>query len=379
MTSILMVTKYFPPVSYGGTEKYVEVISQKLSEKGLTVTILAPSKDKNITYEQNGPILICRAPLHKLKYLEFSIPMKKCLKSLSFDIAHFNTFDTLCRFLRPALKKPYVITTHGFFWKKPTVGNPLNYLFKIKIVKDNFLNSNKIFCVSKKDYENVSSMFGYTPNNLYYMPNGVDPQKFQKQNKATIKAKYRFENRLIITQVGRFSPQKGQHILLKALQIMPKTTRDKYVTILTGYPFDHNYLLNLQQTIKNAKLDKHVLLWPKISDELLFDLYAMTDIFVLPSLTEGLPLTLLEAWASKCAVVVTNVGGLPYVVNDQVDGFIVPPNNSVILSQKITDLIINDEKRKRFSEKGFERAKNEFNLDNNIEFLVQKYREVIEA
>lgn len=372
-----MITKYFPPVSYGGTEKYVEVISQKLAEKGLTVTILGPSTDKNITYEQNGPIQICRTPLNHIKFIDFSVPMKNCLKSLSYDVAHFNTFSTLCSFLRPALSSPYVITTHGFFWKKPAITNPINYFFKVKILKENFQKSNKIFCVSKKDYENVTNMFGYTPSKLYYTPNGVDLKKFSNHKKDKTKTKYGLENKILITQVGRFAPQKGQHLLLDALKVMPKKTLEKSTTILAGYPFDNQYFLMLEQTIKRNNLEKDVKLWPKINDNLLLDLYTMTDIFVLPSLIEGLPLTLLEAWASKCAVIVTNVGGLPYVVHDQIDGCIVPPNNFVVLSQKIAELVNNDEKRSLFSEKGFERAKNEFDLDNNINFLVKQYKELL--
>jgi len=374
-----MVTKYFPPVSYGGTEKYIEVVSRKLSEKGLAITVLGPSKDRKITYQRDGRVLVCRVPLYQLKSIDFSIQMMNCAKSLSYDLVHFNTFGMLCRFLRPVLKSPYVITTHGFFWKNPNVTNPIKYLFKVKILKDNFVNADQIFCVSMKDYENVINMFGYQPNKVWYLPNGVDIQKFSNQKKNSLKRKHGVENKIVITHVGRFAPQKGQHILLNALSIMPESAKEKYVAILAGYPFSHKYFLGLKQTMKTNKLEKHVAFWPEISDDLVKDLYGMTDIFVLPSFVEGLPLTLLEAWASKCAVVVTAVGGLPYVVKNGIDGFVVPPNDPVALSQRMADLVLNDERRIDFSKQGFERVKNEFDWDNAIEFLIKRYQEILES
>jgi glycosyltransferase involved in cell wall biosynthesis len=378
LISVLMVTKYFPPVSYGGTEKYVEVVSRKLSERGLKVTILGPSREKVVSCERDGRVLICRFPINQIKSIDFSIQMRKFIKSLSYDLVHFNTFGMLCRFLRPVIKSPYVITTHGFFWNNSNCTNPIKYLLNVKILKNNFVNANQIFCVSKKDYKSVRNMFGYQSNRLHYLPNGVDIQKFSNKNKDSLKRKYGFKNKIIITQVGRFAPQKGQHVLLNALRIMPKKTKEKYAAILAGYPFDHRYFHRLEKIIKTNKIEKHVTLWPEISDDILSDLYGMTDVFVLPSFVEGLPLTLLEAWASKCAVVVTAVGGLPYVVKNGIDGFIVPPNNPFVLSKRIADLILNDEKMKDFSKRGFERAKNEFNLDDHITFLVEKYQEIVD-
>lgn len=376
--SILMVSKYYPPLSYGGTEKYVEVVSRKLAEKGLAVTILGPSTGKEISYEQSGRVLICRFPVYQVKFLEFSNQMRNFIKFSSFDIIHFHTFDVLCRFLRIGLQEPYVITTHGFFWKNPNIFNPMEFFFKIKVLKDNFQNANQIFCVSKKDYENVSNMFGYQPEKLCYLPNGVDIRKFSSLNKQSLKKKYGVEDKIVITEVGRFAPTKGQHIVIDSLRMMPEKIRDRYIAFLAGYPFDNTYFLRIKQSIKANCLEKSVFLLPNVNDNQLIDLYGITDIFVLPSFVEGLPLTLLEAWASKCAVIITAVGGVPYVVKNGVDGFIIPPNDPIALSQKMVDLILNEKKRIDFAERGLERAKTEFDLDSHIEFLIKRYQKILE-
>jgi glycosyltransferase involved in cell wall biosynthesis len=75
----------------------------------------------------------------------------------------------------------------------------------------------------------------------------------------------------------------------------------------------------------------------------------------------------------------TAVGGVPYVVRNGIDGFLIPPNDPAALSQKMVDLIINERKRLNLAEQGFERAKKEFDLNNNIEFLIKRYQDILET
>lgn len=379
MTSVLMVTKYYPPFSSGGTEKYIEIFSRKLAEKGLTVAIAGPSSTSTISSELNGQVSIHRFPIHKINRVEYSDAMRKFIKTSPSDIVHFHTFDILCRYLRIGLKTPYTITTHGFLSSKAHQFNPIARIYQSQILKDNFQNAKRIFCVSLKDHENVKNLLGNQSSNLRYLPNGVDLQKFSNLNKKTAKKENALEEKIVVTQVGRFAPQKGQHIFLEAINLLPKETREKCVFILAGYPFDKEYLLKLQQSIKGNSMEKNVHLVPDANDNQLTKLYGATDIFVLPSFAEGLPLTLFEAWASKCAVIITNVGGVPYVVKNGTDGFVIPPNDPKTLSQKLTQLVQDDKTRNELAIKGFERAKNEFDLNSLVDSLIREYKQVIDA
>ena len=305
MISVLMVTKYYPPFSSGGTEKYIEVFSKKLAEKGIAVTIAAPSTANATITEQNGQVIIHRFPIHKIKYLEYSNQMRQFIKNSHCDVIHFHTFDILCRYLRIGLETPYAITTHGFQLSNHHVFNPVVQLYRNQILKNNFQNAKRIFCVSLKDYENVTRLFGCKSETLSYLPNGVDIQKFSNLNKESIKKKNGLEERIVVTQVARFSPQKGQHVFLEAIKRLPKEIRDRCSFILTGYLFDNTYLSKLKQNVKENSLEKNVFFITNTNDDRLISIYGMSDIFVLPSFVEGLPLTLFEAWASKNAVIVT--------------------------------------------------------------------------
>src|SRR6185295_17890657 len=76
--------------------------------------------------------------------------------------------------------------------------------------------------------------------------------------------------------------------------------------------------------------------------EELFELYRTSDVYVLPSLSEGTPRTAVEARAFGCPVVATNVGGIPTSISDGVDGLLVPPRDPAALAAAI-DRLLSDE------------------------------------
>jgi len=377
MVSILMVTRFYPPYSHGGTEKYVEVISRELVKNGVAITIAGPALGKKASYEECNGVSVYRFPIRQLGPIEFSRQMRNFINESPCDIVHFHTFGALCSFLRIGIRKPYVISTHGLVWRKPGVLGPLEYAFRLKIFKDNFQKAKKILCTSKKDLEEVGGILGDQHGKLYCTPGWVDTQRFSKSNRQELKIRQGLGNKVVIAQIARFAPEKGQHILLQALKGLPKKTMDKYVAFIAGYSFDNDYLFGIKRSIKQGKLEDRVFLLPDIGDDQILDLYAMTDIFVLPSLVEGLPLTLLEAWASKCTIIASSVGGIPYVVKNGKDGLIVPPNDAATLSRTMAYLILNEEARMRMSGNGHARVEKEFSLSNVTRFLIARYCEIL--
>ncbi|OAQ54137.1 hypothetical protein HTG_00990 [Natrinema mahii] len=97
----------------------------------------------------------------------------------------------------------------------------------------------------------------------------------------------------------------------------------------------------------------HVIQHPHISDDKLRQLYSNADIFVLPSWVEGCQLPPLEAMACKCAVVATNVGGVPDYAEDGETASIVPPRDSAALIDAVRELIENENKRHHLQSQGY--------------------------
>jgi len=99
------------------------------------------------------------------------------------------------------------------------------------------------------------------------------------------------------------------------------------------------------------------------------------DIFVLPSLSEGLPLSILEALALKKSVVATNVGGVSEIMEDGVNGYIVPPRNPEAIADRILMLLGRPETAVRIGQAGRKRVEGAFSLEKMVREYELLYEE----
>jgi glycosyltransferase involved in cell wall biosynthesis len=102
------------------------------------------------------------------------------------------------------------------------------------------------------------------------------------------------------------------------------------------------------------------------------EILSVTDIFVLPSLWEGMSIALLEAMASGVPVIATNVGSNPEVVTNGINGFIVPPKDSKSLADKMGELLVDSRKATDMGFQGRTIVKEYFGIDR----LVKKHEEL---
>jgi glycosyltransferase involved in cell wall biosynthesis len=101
------------------------------------------------------------------------------------------------------------------------------------------------------------------------------------------------------------------------------------------------------------------------------------DVFTLPSLSEGLPLSLLEAMAAGIPTVVTKVGGMPEVVHDGRTGFIVPPSDPDALASKILFLLENPAIAAKMGAAGRSHVRERFSLDKMMAEYRDLYRKAL--
>jgi len=93
------------------------------------------------------------------------------------------------------------------------------------------------------------------------------------------------------------------------------------------------------------------------------ELLQMFDIYILPSVSEGLPMILLEAMAAGCPIIATEVGGVPMAVHHGQNGSLVKPEDPKALSSEIIRLLSNKDMRERYSENGIRLAREEFSAE----------------
>jgi glycosyltransferase involved in cell wall biosynthesis len=146
----------------------------------------------------------------------------------------------------------------------------------------------------------------------------------------------------VVGVVGRITAQKGQHVALDAaLELARRGQRAR--VILVGAPAPHSpdddsYLSSLKSFVRNSGLYDQIS-WAGYQDDP-NPLYRGCDVIVIPStVSEGLPMVAIEAMQLGIPVIGSNVGGIPEVVRDGVNGYLFPPGNSAALADRIQQLL----------------------------------------
>jgi len=188
--------------------------------------------------------------------------------------------------------------------------------------------------------------------------NGVDSSEFNQKkfkSKKFYRKKFGFEDRTTILTIGKHVKQKGTEYLIKSL----KHLNEKVNLVIPSEGPRTKYLKKIAKEIDKETGSKTYFLG-KVTNREIRELLALCDIFVLPSLNEGLPLTLLEAMSFGKAIITTNVGGISEIM-DSKTGILVEPRNESQISNGINKIISN--KKFRDSIEGNSRKYVEKNLD----------------
>ena len=182
------------------------------------------------------------------------------------------------------------------------------------------------------------------------------------------------DSEIIFALVGRISRWKGQMLLLDTFHELIKTHQNiKLVYIGSAPPNQEHFLDSLKEKIAEYDLNKNVEIIP--FQENINRLWQSIDVAVVPS-TEPEPfgMVAIEAMMAKKPVVAANHGGLMEIVVHNETGFLVEPNNKITLKEALEKLINNPELRTNFGEKGFQRAIENFSIEN----YVQKIEDILE-
>jgi glycosyltransferase involved in cell wall biosynthesis len=200
--------------------------------------------------------------------------------------------------------------------------------------------------------------------------NGIDVDRFHNEaGSEQLRSELGLSgSEVVIGFVGRLEEQKGITYLLDAAHRLNEQYNN-FTLIILG-----------DGSLASALRDKAVAL--HLSNTLFLGFradaaryFSAFDIYALPSLYEGLPLSVLEAMASECPVVATRVGGVPEVVKDGVTGFLVAPKKVDELVDRLQKLIQNEEMRLRMGKAGRQRVVQHFSAAS----MVAKTEEVYEV
>ena len=195
------------------------------------------------------------------------------------------------------------------------------------------------------------------------VPLGVDPAEFPPRP-------FRAQpDRFELLCAGRLAPEKAQRVLLAALESLAPEHRD-FRLHLAGDGPDRPAL---EREVAARGLAQRVVFEGWLDQERLRSLYRSTDILVLPSFAEGLPVVLMEAMAMEIPCVATQIAGIPELIQSGQNGLLVPPSDHRELARAIACLMDDAELRRRLGRAARERVLREYDLTANISRLAEVF------
>ncbi|SEH45432.1 Glycosyltransferase involved in cell wall bisynthesis [Halopenitus malekzadehii] len=216
-------------------------------------------------------------------------------------------------------------------------------------------------------------------NDIEIIPNGVDVTEYTPENTnlVDVRSEFGIETPFVLF-VGTITPRKGPDILLDAIKILDENgTIGEFSFVFAGnQEIEKEFTAELEERAENLTTEIH---FPGfVTLEELKALYASCDIFTLPSHEEGMPMVVTEAMASKSPIVATNVSGIPEQVYEEENGYLVPPDDSIYLADKIGYLINDKDKRIQMGEKSRKFTIDEFSWESIAEkYLILYNSEII--
>jgi len=213
------------------------------------------------------------------------------------------------------------------------------------------------------------------------VPNGIDINKLiiQKDRSGIREILGWSERDVVIVSVGRLEPVKGHHTLIRAApQIIETVSRSpahgEVRFLLAG---DGTMKERLAFEAQQAGISDHVHFAGHRND--VGALLSAGDLFVMPSVNEGMGLAIVEAMACSLPVVASRVGGIPEVVEDGISGILVPPDDAGALAAACCGLLLDPDARKRMGSEGEQRARARYDIHTLIENTAAVYRELMEG
>ncbi len=373
---IVIVVFLFLPEKVAGTEVATYNIAKRLNDpENDHEIIVLTSLDKGLPSEsimdgfkvyriyrpgKNNKIgVLLSAPL-------FWISIFFKLWKLKPDLVHFQGLSTgiIGIFSKKILKIPYIVWVRGSDFYLP---HPLMKKFH----KSVFDNASAIIALTEYMKRKMKKT---VDKEINVIPNGVDLSKFTV-NKTKIDIRHELNiplDKTILITVGRLYPVKGVEFLIKSINLL-KETHDDFKLLIIGDGSERN---NLERLSEELNIKDYIEFRGRVPNEEIPLYLKASDIFVLPSLSEGFPNALLEAMASGLPVIATNIRGLDEIIEDGINGFLVNPKSPEEIANKLNHIIQDNSLSKSFSQNNKLKAK-KYEWEMVIKRLNEIYEKIL--
>ena len=378
----------FPPI-IGGVETHLTIIMPEMVEMGHKVSLFTSTVEGTSMHENYQGVDVVRTPLLDLNWLyrrgltglreEIVDTFKKFLDRTKPDVIHahnMNYFSAVhVRSLEELAKKrgiPLILTAHNAWDDNVFLDLTRNVSWSQIIAVSHFI---------KRELMGI----GIDHRKITVTHHGVDHHVYNPQGSIRrVMTKYpKFKGRRILFHPARMGLAKGCDISIKALNVIKEYVPD-VMLVLAGtknvidwgatQQKDIAYMVDL---VDFFKLRNHILI-DSYPLDLMPELYRVSEVCLYPSTAaEPFGLTMLEALATERPMVVTQTGGMPEIIRDGVNGFVIPVRDYETLAARVISLLNNTSLRERLGCTGREMVQQQYTKKAITRATIEVYRNAL--
>ena len=356
----------------GGSGILATRLGVEFSKKGYEVHFITYDRPVEIKGVDHKNILVhlvsvVEYPLFKYPPYVVSLgsEMFRISEQYDLDLIHVHyaiPHATSALLARMMTSVPYVVTLHGsdvtLLGSDPSL-LPVN-TFSID-------NADSITAVSRYIAEEANNRLGIKKN-ISIIPNFVDHHLFSP---VSPDKNQRHRRQVVLIHISNFRPVKRIQDLVMAMKYVVQEVEESQLVLVGDGPEKHR----IEHLVDELNLKRNIIMTGNRRD--IINLLRYSDIFILCSEMESAPITLLESMSSGLPVIAAEVGGIPELITNGKNGFLVPPKSPKNLAEKILELIKDKDLRIKIGSQARKTVINKFTVNKVIPKYEEVYRRVI--
>ncbi len=356
----------------GGAEKVAVTLANELNKNGIFVKLSYFSADSmgGLIYDDQ----IIYNPNYRFPGLIYLLNLCKFIRVNNIEIVHAHIpggLNTLFGLVAAKITgRKYITTIHGNIFRSISMR-----LFVYKLI---LYFSDKIVAVSDFIKQQLLEKTNFSPNKIMTIYNGIDISPMyndfcvsEKKKELNLDPKT-----IVIGSIGNVRWVKGYDVLIQSMYLLKKMYNFKLL-IVGSYTNrkDIKFKRVLDEKIAKLNLKDEIIFLGERQD--IFEILSIVDIFVLTSRSEGTPLSLLEAMLSKKAIVATSVGGIPFIIKQNINGLLVSTENPFQLAEAISLLKNDNALSKKLGEEARKTVISDYSLNKMTNRYLDLYKKTI--
>ncbi|MBT6691307.1 glycosyltransferase [Candidatus Parcubacteria bacterium] len=373
---LLLVTQ----TKWGGAQKYVLELAKYLKKHNeVHIAFGEVNKQNQKFIDSCKELKVKTIPLPKLvrnieiiKDFSAIASVSGLLSKESYDLIHLNsskvgllgTLGAMMFSLNPMNIKPRVVyTAHGFVFNEP--GSKVQR--KLYKFSEQFSTSLQSLIIAVSDFDRQSALDNNIcdPRKIFSVHNGINAEDYDFYDRQTARQKLDLSNnKKYFGTIASFYNTKGHQYLIEAIKQLRENKSllvRNHQWLLIGEGIE---LFDIKKLIEKYQLEDLIkIIKPKDNDWKYLQAF---DYFILPSVKEGLPYTILEAGLAKIPIIASKVGGIPEVLSNEKTGLLTTPANPVSLVNAMRRLSKDQNLANQLADNNYKNVKENFSLSKTL-------------